>query len=116
MMDVRSVPSGLDLGGHGHEIVAKLSRALTRRYSVNCIAVRPERYGSVANRNRVRYPASRHHGCGAEAGGKAKQGATGGKATEAAAVDKHSCISPDTANHSNTVACARFSISEARHA
>lgn len=106
-MDVRSVPSGLDLGGHDHEIVAKLSRALTRRYPVNCIAVRPERYGSVANRNRVRYPASRHHDRCTEAGGKAKQAEAG---------DDHSCISPDTANLSNTVACARFSISDARRA
>jgi hypothetical protein len=47
--------SGVDLGGHGHEIVVKLCRALGRRYPVNCIAVRPERYGGVANRNRVRY-------------------------------------------------------------
>src|ERR1700688_861460 len=116
MMDVRSVPSGLDLGGHDHEIVAKLSRALTRRYPVNCIAVRPERYGSVANRNRVRYPASRHHGRCTEAGGKAKQAEAGGKAKQAEAGDDHSCISPDTANLSNTVACARFSISDARRA
>ena len=46
-----------------------------------------------------RFQASRS---GAEAGGKATQAEPGGK---------HSCISPDIANHSN--ACARFSIGEA---
>ena len=42
-------------------------------------------------------PASRHHGRGAEAGGKA-----GGKTTEAgAAGGKHGCSSPDIASPSN---------------
>jgi hypothetical protein len=101
------------LGAHGHEIVVKPCRALNCRYPVNCIAVRPERYRSVANRNRFRYPAAKHHGRSAEAGGKAIQAAAVGKATEAAAGGEHSCISPDAANHSNTIACARFSNGEA---
>jgi hypothetical protein len=54
-----------------HEIVVKLCRALSCRYRVNCIAVRSERDGSVANRNTIRHPASWHHGQRAEAGGKA---------------------------------------------
>ena len=105
--------SVLDLGGHGHEILVKHCRALSYRHLVNCIAVRPERYGSVANRNRLRHPTSQHHDRRAEAGGKA---------TEAAADGKHSCISPDIANHSNAIgtanrskagACERFSNGEA---
>ena len=108
-------------GRTSHENVVKPYRALGRCYPVDGIAVWPERYGGVANRNRVRYPASQHHGCSTEAGGKAVQAAAGGKATEAtaggeateaAAGGEHSCISP-AANHSNTIACARFSISEA---
>ena len=73
-------------GGTCHEIAVKLCRALSRRYFVNCIAVRPERYGSVANRIGLHRPASQHHGRRAEAGGKATQAEAGGK---------HSCISPD---------------------
>ena len=83
-----------------NEMVVSLCRALSCCHLVDCIAVRPKRYGSVANRNRLH--ASKHHGPGAEAGGKATQAEPGGK---------HSCISPDIANHSN--ACARFSIGEA---
>ena len=101
-----SVP---DLGRTGHEIVVKLCRALSCRYPVNCIAVLPERYGNVANRNRLRHPASWHHGRSAEAGGKA---------TKARSGDKHSCNSPDianrsNANRSNASGCARFSTREA---
>jgi hypothetical protein len=74
--------------------------------------VRP---GSVANRNRLRQTASRHHGRRAEAGGKANQAKAGGQ---------QSGISPDIVNRSNAVcstvidnrsndiACARFDISE----
>ena len=65
--DGMSVPDGRT----SHEIVVKLCRAFSRRYFVNCVAVRPERYGSVANRNRFRRTASQHYGRGAEAGGKA---------------------------------------------
>jgi hypothetical protein len=114
--------SALDLGGHRHEIVVKLCRALSCRYPVNCIAVRSERDGSVANRNRLRHPASQHHGRRAEAGGKATEAAADGKATtEADAGDKHGCISPDIANRSNAIctanrsnagACERFSNGE----
>src|SRR5437773_591745 len=96
----------LDLGGHGHEILVKPFRALSYRHFVNFIAVRPERYRSVANRNRLRRPASQHHDRSAEAGGKATEAAGGGKATEAESGGKHSCISPDIANHSNAIGTA----------
>jgi hypothetical protein len=121
--DTRMAFSVLDLGGHGHEILVKHCRALSYRHLVNCIAVRPERYGSVANRNRLRHPTSQHHDRRAEAGGKATEAAADGKATtEADADGKHSCISPDIANHSNAIgtanrskagACERFSNGEA---
>jgi hypothetical protein len=105
--------SALGLRGHGHEIVVRLCRALSYRHLVNCIAMRPKRYGSVANRNRLRHPTSQHHGRSAEAGGKATEAAAGGKATtEAEAGGKHSCISPDIANHSKAGACKRFSNGE----
>ena len=55
-------------GGHGHETVVKPNRALSRRYPVNHLAVRPV---SIANRDRLQRPASRHHGRSAEARGKA---------------------------------------------
>ena len=111
--------SVLDLGGHRHEIVVKPCRALSCRYPVNCIAVRPERYGSVANRNRLRHPASYRHGHSAEAGGKATE--AGSNAAKARSGGKHSCISPDiatrpspigTANRSKTGGCERFSDGE----
>jgi len=91
--------------GTSHEIVVKPCRALGCRYPVSCIVVRPERTGNVANR------ASQDHSCSAEAGGQAT--AAGGKATKARSGGKHSCISPDTANHSNAGACERFSNGEA---
>jgi len=101
----------LDLGGHGHEILVRLFRALGCRRLVSCIAMRPERSGNVANRSRLRHPTSRHHGRSAEAGSKA---AAGGKATtEAAAGGEHSCIAPDIANRSKAGACKRFSNGEA---
>ena len=87
-----------------HEIVVKLCRALSCRYPVDCIVVRPRRYGNVANRNRLRHSASQHHCRSAEAGGKA---------TKARSGRKHSCISPDIANRSNAGACERFSNGEA---
>jgi hypothetical protein len=100
-------------GGDGHEIVVTLCRAFSYRYLVNFVAVRPKRYGSIANRNRLRHPASYHQGRSAEAGGKATQAEAGGK---------HSCISPDIATHSSGIgtanrseagACERFSNGEA---
>jgi hypothetical protein len=105
-----SVP---DLAGDGHEIVVKLRRALGYRTAVNRIAVWPERYGNVTNRNGLHPPASQRHGRGAEAGGKAAS--AGGKATKVCSGDKHSSggkhrgISPDIANCSNAIGCARFS-------
>jgi hypothetical protein len=83
--------------------------------------MRPEQYGSVANRNGLRRPASQHHGRTAEGGGKTTEAAPGGKATEAESGAKHSCISLDIANQSNVIgtanrakagACARFSHGE----
>jgi len=108
--------SVLDLGGHRHEIVVKPCRGLNCCYPVNRIAVRSERDGSVANRNRFRHSASWHHGRRAQAGGKATWAEAGGK---------HSCISPDIASHSNAIgtanrskarACEGFSNGEARRA
>jgi hypothetical protein len=60
-------------------------------------------YGSVANRDRRRHPASQHHGRSAEASGEATEAGAGG----------NSCISPGSANPSNATASARFSTSEA---
>jgi hypothetical protein len=97
--------SVLDLVGDDHEIVVKLRRALSYRYPVNRIAVLPERYGNVSNRNRRRRPASQHHGRGAEASGEATAGGKAG-------AGGNSCISPDSANPSNATASARFSTSE----
>ena len=78
----RRPPSGGHLcpgfGRTSHENVIKPRRALSCRYPVNCIVVRPERYGNVANRNRLRPAASQHHGPSAEAGGKATSAAAGG--------------------------------------
>src|SRR5580698_9095085 len=53
-------------GGHRHEIVVKPCRALSRCSLVNGPAVRP---GRIADQRQ--WPASRHHGRSAEAGGKA---------------------------------------------
>ena len=101
-----------ELGWTGHEIVVKLCRALSCRYPVNCIVVRPERYGNVAN------PASHRHDRRAEA----EATEAGGKATKARSGGKHSCISPDIATHSSAIgtanrskagACERFSNGEA---
>ena len=78
-------------GGHGHEIVFKLCRAFTRRCLVNCLTVRA---GSVANRDRLRCPASPHHRRSAEAGGKAAYFEPGGK---------DGGISPDIENRSRSV-------------
>jgi hypothetical protein len=103
-----SVP---DLGGHGYEILVKPFRALSYCHLVNFIAVRTERYRSVADRNRLRHLASQHHGRSAEAGGKA---AAGGQATEAESGGKHSRISPDIANHSNAIGTANRSNAAAR--
>jgi hypothetical protein len=97
--------SVLDLGGHRYEIVVTFCRALSCRYLVNCIAVRPKRYGSVANRNRLRH-SSQHHGRRAEAGGKATE--AGGKATRVRSGGKHGCTSPDIPTRTNAIARARF--------
>ena len=97
--------SVLDLVGDDHETVVKLRRALSYRYPVNYIAVRPERCGSVANRNRRRHLASQHHGRSAEASGKA---------TTEAGAGGNSCISPDSANRSNVIGFARSNHSGAR--
>jgi hypothetical protein len=87
-----------------YEIVVKLRRALSDRYPVNRIAVQPERYGNVTNRNGPCRPASQHHGRSAEASGEAT---AGGKACT-----RGSCISPDSANRSNATASERFSTCE----
>src|SRR5215467_14242642 len=95
--------SVLDLGG-GHEIVVKLRRALSYRYPVNRIAVQPERYGNVTNRNGPRRPASQHHGRRAEASGEATAGGKAGT--------RVSCISPGGGNRSDATASERFGARE----
>ena len=64
--------------GQGHEIF-KPFRTLSYCYLVNLVAVQLERYRSVADRNRLRRSASRHHGRRAQASGKAES--SGGNAT-----------------------------------
>jgi hypothetical protein len=91
--------------GDDHEIAVNLRRALSYRYPVNRIAVQPERYGNVTNRNGRSCPASQHHGRSAEASGEATadgKAGTGGK----------SCISPGSANLSDVAASQRFSTRE----
>src|SRR5262245_13060072 len=98
----------------GNENVIEPCRAIRYRYHVNFVTVRPTRHGSLANRNRLRHPASQRRGRIAEAGGEATEAAGGGTATtEADARCKHNCISPDIAEHSNATACARFDDGEA---
>lgn len=105
-------------GGAYREVAIKRCRAFSYRYPLNCIAVRPERHGSLANRNRSRQPASQHHGPGTEASGQAAPGGAGGKATKAdAAGGKQDCSPPDIASASNATgnrskAGARFSDGE----
>jgi hypothetical protein len=98
------------LGGYRHEVLVELCRTLSYCHPVNYISVRPERCGSVANRNRRRHVASQHHGRSAEASGEAT---AGGKATTEAGAGGNSCVSPGSANPSNATASARFSTSEA---
>jgi hypothetical protein len=99
-----SVP---DLEGHCHEIVIKFCRAISRRYSVNCIAVLPERSGNVANRNKLCLPTSHRYRRRAEAGGRAICAEAGGK---------YRGISPDIinriVNRSNAIGRAGFSIGQ----
>lgn len=116
-----------------HEIIVTLCRAFSRRHLFNCIAVRSNRYGSVANRATSScHSYSQHHRRRAEAGGKAteaggKATGAGGKATEAGGEagrggkatrvrsgGKHGCTSPDIPTRTN--AGARFNNGEARSA
>ena len=83
------------------ENVLKPCCALGRRYPGNCIVMRPERRGNVAN------PASRRHDRRAEARGQAIQ--AGG---EIVAGGKCGWIAPDIITRSNGGACARFSHGE----
>ena len=103
----------LDLGGHGHEILVTPFRTLSY---CDLVSYFPERYRSVANRNRPCHRTSQHYGRSAETGGKATQAAADWKpGTEIDA----SGISPDIAKHSNTVnrsnagACEKFNHGEA---
>jgi hypothetical protein len=98
--------SVLDLGGDGHEIVVKPCRAFSCRYLVNCIAVRPERHGNVANRNRLRHRASQDHGRSAEAGGQATEAGAGGASPD--------IVNRSNANRSNVIGFARGNRSGAR--
>jgi hypothetical protein len=61
----------LDSGGHGHEIVIELCRAVSHRTPLDGIAVQPERHGRVANNTKLRHFASQRYGRGAEASGEA---------------------------------------------
>ena len=103
-----SVGTGTGFGRTCRENVIKPCRALSHRHPVNCIVMRPERHGNVAN------PASQHHGRGAEAGGKTTKAAARGEAAKGGAGGNRGCISPDTASRSNAGACARFSDGEDR--
>jgi hypothetical protein len=95
------------LGGYDHEIVFRLRRARNYRYPVNRIAEQPERYGNVTNRNRLRHPASQHHGRSAEASGKA---ATAGGNAITRVRSGGTPRGPDIATHANrdwdAVGCA----------
>jgi hypothetical protein len=88
-------------GRTSHESFIKPCRALSCRYPVNCIVMRPERHRSVAN------PASQRHDRSAEAGGKATEAA--GKTAKARSVGKHSCIWPGITDRSNTIGTANRS-------
>ena len=84
------------------ETAINLRRAFSRRYPVNCMAVRYKRHGSLANRNRHHQPATQHHGPGTEAGGKATPGGAGGKATKVGAAGGKQGRSPrNIASRSN---------------
>jgi len=96
------------MGGYRHEVLVELCRTLSYGHPANYITVRPERYGSVVDRKRRRYPA-RHHGRSAEARGEA---AACGKATAEADARGNNCISPGSVKLSNVTASARFSTSE----
>src|SRR5262249_8977383 len=89
------------------ENVIKPCRALSCRCPVNCIVMRPERHGNVAN------PASQRHDRSAEAGGEATEAAARSKAAEPESGGNHSCISPDIADRSKAGTCERFSNGEA---
>lgn len=91
-----------------HETVVKLCRALSCRYPVHCIVVRPERCGNVANG--LRHLASQHH-CGrTEAGGKATKDRAGGRPIRSSPGSPRRCR-PDIANRSNAIS-ARFNHGE----
>jgi hypothetical protein len=98
--------SAPEIGRTFHENVIRPSRALGCRYPVNCIAVRPEQYGNVANRNRLRPATSQRYGGSAEAGGKAASAAAGGA---------HGCISPEIASRCNTIDFAKCHTGGARY-
>jgi hypothetical protein len=88
-----------------HETVVKVCRALSLRFLGNCLAVRP---GGVANRNRLRHPASLHHGRSAEAGGKAEAGGIPPDIVNRS----HAIGNRSTVNRSNGIGSSRFSIRE----
>jgi hypothetical protein len=69
------------------ENVVKPCRALSCRDPVNCVVVRPEWHGSLANHSKL--PSSQRHRHGA--------GAKGEAATEAGADGKHRCSPPERA-------------------
>jgi hypothetical protein len=87
----QDVASSLPPGGHSHETVVKLYRALNLRHPVDPPAVRP---GRVANHGRLQPAASRHHGRSAE---------TGSKTTEIAVCRTRHDISPGVENRSGSV-------------
>ena len=83
------------------EIVINPCRALSCRYPVSRVAVRSERHGSFANRDKPHQRASERHGLGAEADGKAAPGGTGDEATKVgAAGGKQGCSPRNVASHS----------------
>jgi hypothetical protein len=100
-------------GRTSYEDVITPGRALSCRYPVNCVAVWPRRSGNVANHTKLFHLASQRHGPGAKPGGEAT--------SQAGAVGKHWCRSPDSTSrsdvrsrsHSDGTACAGFGHGEA---
>jgi hypothetical protein len=74
-----------------NENVIKPCRALSCGDPVNCVIVRPERHGNLANHAKL--PSSQRHGHGA--------GAKGEAATEAGAGGKHWCSFPERTSHAD---------------
>jgi hypothetical protein len=104
------------IGGHGHETVVKLRRALFHRTPVDCVAVRPGRHRTIANRNRRNRDSAAAGGKAAAARARGATAADGGKTAAGGnpgAGGKPRCIPPHLAGHVHTIARAEFGHGEA---